>query len=293
MRNTLLIVRLLHFNEKIPDIKLNIKGREKQLFKPVLRVFQNTEVLNELLPVVSKYVAQKREANYNTLYAFLYRAIKDLITDRQTSQLESGFIWEYIKSNLQGADVPGKALSYDTEFGILSHKDITQTFDHIFGAKVKKSHGKKMLNFDISKLKRLGKIYDLSTEVRVIEGEQTAGDDRDVGDDVGIGRYIAASTDEHEKRETIPISEREDAPTNGPADPLNGPHGPHGHPTHNQHPPQVPNPTTSHSNSVYADFITEEHLSSLNRTVYRCKEHPEVPYYDLEGIEESHFKAFH
>ena len=89
-----------------------------------------------------------------------------------------------------GADVPGKALSYDTsEFGIISHKDITQTFEHIFGVKVKKSHGKKMLNFDISKLKRLGKIYDLSTEVRVIEGEEK-GDDGDVGDDIGIGRYI-------------------------------------------------------------------------------------------------------
>ena len=78
--------------------------------------------------------------------------------------------------------------------------------------------------FDISKLKRLGKIYDLSTEVRVIEGEQT-GDDGDVGDDIGIGRYIAASTNEHEQIKKIPISEREDTPTNGPADPLNGPHG--------------------------------------------------------------------
>ena len=27
------------------------------------------------------------------------------------------------------------------------------------------------------------------------------------------------------------ISEREDTPTNGPVDPLNGPHGPHGPPT--------------------------------------------------------------
>ena len=131
-------------------------------------------------------MAQKREANYSTLYAFLYRAIRDLITDRQTTQLESGFIWDYIKSNLQGADVPGKALSYDTsEFGILSQKEITQTFEHIFGAKVKKTHGIKALVFDISKLKRLGKIYDLSTEVKVIEGEQT-------GDDVGIGRYIGS-----------------------------------------------------------------------------------------------------
>ena len=144
------------------------------------------------MPVVSRYVAQKREANYSTLYAFLYRAIKDLISDRQTTQLESGFIWEYIRSNLQGADVPGKALSYDTsEFGVLSQKEITQTLDHIFGAKVKKSHGKKMLEFDISKLKRLGKIYDLSTEVRVIEGEET-GDDGDVGDDVGMARYIGS-----------------------------------------------------------------------------------------------------
>jgi hypothetical protein len=38
-RNLLLLCRLLHFNEKIPNIKLNIKGREKQLFKPVLRIF--------------------------------------------------------------------------------------------------------------------------------------------------------------------------------------------------------------------------------------------------------------
>ena len=62
---------------------------------------------------------------------------------------------------------------------------------------------------------------------------------------------------------------------------------------------ETPNPSLSHmshmshSNSVYADFITEEHLPSLNRTVYRRKEHPEIPYYELEGIEESHFKPYH
>jgi hypothetical protein len=262
MRNTLLIVRLLHFNEKIPDIKLNIKGREKQLFKPVLRVFQNTDVLNDLLPVVSRYVAQKREANYSTLYAFLYRAIRDLINDRQTGQLESGFIWEYIRSNLQGADVPGKALSYDTsEFGILTQREITQTFEHIFGAKVKKTHGKKALVFDISKLKRLGKIYDLSTEVRVIEGEEK-GDDGDVGDDIGIGRYIAASTNEHELIKENLISEREDTPTNGPVDPLNGPHGPHGPPTDINRPPT---PLAGQDDDAAASLREYERLSKQSR----------------------------
>ena len=46
-RNDLLVYRLLHFNDKIPDIKLNIHNREKQLFKPVIRLFQNTKTLEE------------------------------------------------------------------------------------------------------------------------------------------------------------------------------------------------------------------------------------------------------
>ena len=41
--NSLLIARLSHFHEKIPDVKLNLKRSEKQLFKPVIRIFQNAE----------------------------------------------------------------------------------------------------------------------------------------------------------------------------------------------------------------------------------------------------------
>jgi hypothetical protein len=220
MRNLLLAVRLLHFNEKIPDIKLNIKGREKQLFKPVLRVFQNTRTLSELLPVVSNYVAQKREANYSTLHAFLYRTVKDLISDRQTTQLESGFIWDYIRANLQGADVPGKALSYDTsEFGTITQKEITQTFEHILGAKTKKSHGIRKLEFDVSKLRRLGNVYDLAIEVKVMKNGDGRGSDSTDWTDVGLGRHTAASTNESEKFSAIPGSERESTPDKDPTDP--------------------------------------------------------------------------
>ena len=48
------------------------------------------------------------------------------------------------------------------------------------------------------------------------------------------------------------------------------------------------------SSSPYAHLILAEHLPNLKQTAYYCKEHPSVPcYYDLEGIEESHFKPFH
>jgi hypothetical protein len=79
IRNTLLVYRLLHFKDKITDIKLNIQNREKQLFKPVLRVFQSTQALEELRPVISKYISQRRESNANSLHAFLYRTVKELI----------------------------------------------------------------------------------------------------------------------------------------------------------------------------------------------------------------------
>lgn len=133
---------------KIPDIKLNIKGREKQLFRPIIRVFQHTETLKELLPVISNYVTQKREADDATFNAFLYKAIVDIIRVQKTTIIPSRLIWNYIESNLEGTEIPGRNLSCDTpEFGVISWKEVTQTLEHIFGAKNKKTQGIKHLIF--------------------------------------------------------------------------------------------------------------------------------------------------
>ena len=43
----------------------------------------------------------------------------------------------------------------------------------------------------------------------------------------------------------------------------------------------------------YEHLIETEYLPNLRQTVYRCKEYLDIPYYDLEGINESHFKPFH
>jgi hypothetical protein len=170
MRNVLLIYRLLHFQTKIPDIKLNINNREKQLFKPILRVFQDAEkTLKELLPVISKYVSQKRESNANTLHAFLYRLIKDLTKAQNTYELESSLIWTTIRETLPGKDIPYKPQSYDTvEFDIISQKEIVQALKDVFGAERSRDKKSRRLIFDPSKLERLSKIYDLSIEVQVV-----------------------------------------------------------------------------------------------------------------------------
>ena len=169
-RNALLVYRLLHFKDKIPNIKLNIQNREKQLFKPVLRVFQKTETpLSELLPVISNYISQRRQSNANTLHAFLYRTINELVKEQNSYELESGLIWNTIKNTLQGNDIQNKPQSYDsTEFGMISQKEIVQTLTEVFGAERSRDKTSRKLVFDPSKLDRLGKIYDLDVEVKLV-----------------------------------------------------------------------------------------------------------------------------
>jgi hypothetical protein len=168
-RNALLVYRLLHFKEEIPDIKLNIQNREKQLFKPVLRVFQNNQTLDELLPVISNYISQRRENNANTLHAFIYRTIKDLVQKQDSYELESSQIWNTIKDTLPGSPIPNRLQSYDsTEFGTISQKEIVQTLTEVFGAERSRDKTSRKLVFDPSKLDRLDKVYDLDVEVKLV-----------------------------------------------------------------------------------------------------------------------------
>ena len=77
--NLLLAYKLVHFHDKIPNIKLNISNREKQLFKPILRLFQNTNTFNDLLPVVSELISRRRERSINSLESVLYDTVMKLV----------------------------------------------------------------------------------------------------------------------------------------------------------------------------------------------------------------------
>ena len=74
LRNMLLIYRLLHYHDEIPNVELNIQNREKQLFKPTFRVFQNSgKALQELKLGINKYLSDYRKSRSNTFHAFLYK----------------------------------------------------------------------------------------------------------------------------------------------------------------------------------------------------------------------------
>ena len=63
----LLIYRLQHFHKKIPNIYINLKNREKQLFKPILRIFQGTRIQETLRDILTEFVNKKRRENMDSL----------------------------------------------------------------------------------------------------------------------------------------------------------------------------------------------------------------------------------
>ena len=114
VRNMLLIYRLSHYRDIYPDIKINLQNREKQLFKPLLRIFQNTDTFNELRPVLSQFVGNKRRANADTLNAFLYHMLTELVVSTNSYEFTSNDIIDYIKDVLRCEDIPNKPLSFES-----------------------------------------------------------------------------------------------------------------------------------------------------------------------------------
>src|SRR5688572_15875682 len=96
--------RLLHHNDLIPNIKLNIKNRYKQLTKPVIRLFQNTKSLNDILKSLSNYVIEKNEEKINSPDSVLLFFIIDLVTKYGTI-LSNNTIWDEIKKKYPAGEV--------------------------------------------------------------------------------------------------------------------------------------------------------------------------------------------
>ena len=87
-RKVLLMYRLLHYHDTLPNIPTNLKGREKELFQPLIRLFQSSSsAIAELKTVIDHFISNRRENNAQTAHAQVYRSIIRLLAN------------EYLKSN--------------------------------------------------------------------------------------------------------------------------------------------------------------------------------------------------
>jgi hypothetical protein len=206
VRKILLMYRLLHYFDGLPNIKVNLKGREKELFYPLIRLFQNTgSTLEELKSVIDHFVNKRRENNEQTLHAQIYRSIikllvKEYVISKEKSKLVNNNrsnekeiklkleylfseLWDHFLFDLDGQEITNKKRSADFgELGEVSQKEVSKILIEVFGSKRKKtSAGNKAILLNAEKIIRLGAVYDVNTTLRLgdeeVNGTTTATND--------------------------------------------------------------------------------------------------------------------
>lgn len=164
LRKLLLIFRIQNYKKPIPDIQISLRNREKQLCKPLLRLFQNTNCLPEISGSLSKFLLEKKNKKLNSLDSYLYSIILDL-TNSGNLSISNEMLWNFI-CTLPGSTVLSKPQSYNTEeFGIVSKGLITKICEDKFGAKRDHDGQKRCLVFNNKTIENLRDNYSPTKEI--------------------------------------------------------------------------------------------------------------------------------
>jgi len=173
LRRLLLIYRILNYDKPIPDLDLSIKNRDKQLCKPLVRLFQNSKAIDEILKSLTKFISEKRNKKLDSFDSFLYSLVVDLAKEANGNQVSNEDMWTII-CDLPGNPIPNRPQSYQTdEFGILSKTIVTKICEDKFGAKKVHDGKQRLLKFDTEVLKRLTDNYSPSKQIEIMRRQDT------------------------------------------------------------------------------------------------------------------------
>jgi len=174
----------------LPNIELSVENREKQLCKPLLRLFQNSESKEEIGIALADMIGQKRGLKRDTLEAKILDVVSRIISENQKeqeqrnvidntqllitkwqpNQIPTSHLFEQVAQELGGTyRRAGEDKSFETEeHGILSHTAISRICIDKFGAEAKRTNSTRFLEFNLKKLDKAKLAYIFPDKVEVV-----------------------------------------------------------------------------------------------------------------------------
>lgn len=193
-RKLLLAYRLLHYQDPLANIDLSLRNREKQLCKPVLRLFQNSECQEEIGIALADMIGRKRGIKRDTLEAKILSVITKMIANREKEEaqrsldINNGQEREWVFARLEPHQIPTTELfesvrlelggeykrekdkSFETEdHGLVSHDKIRKVCVDKFGAESKRTESFRYLEFNKEKLEKSKAAYVFPDKVVVLQ----------------------------------------------------------------------------------------------------------------------------
>ena len=78
-RKLLLIYRLKHFKDPIPDLDVGVEGREKELVKHSIQLFYGSKCLSEVIETLQKFLDNKNEKKDSSIESILLKVVATLV----------------------------------------------------------------------------------------------------------------------------------------------------------------------------------------------------------------------
>jgi hypothetical protein len=162
LRNMLLKWRLSSMEWKIPEIDLPVKGRLKELWKPIIQIISGLTVESDLRVHLESLQKERLSEKINTLEGHIVKVVCNLYVQNQP--LAFGDIWDALVDDLEGKLDDKKPNKMDTpEFGEVTKQKVGYRLREVLGGKKTNTRGQKgpgrVYDFDAEKLKRIAKKY--------------------------------------------------------------------------------------------------------------------------------------
>jgi hypothetical protein len=259
-RKLMLIYRLIHFKDPIPDIDINVQRRNKELCKPCIQLFYGTPVQEKIEQTFQTFLDIKNSKRARSLEAILIPVIIELV-EREGEEISSKRIWEFIQENIQGELYSSN--EYHIADYVLYRSTVTKLLEDKFGAEPPK-HTKKgnVVVFNLDKLRKIQKSYDIDVNIRTTL--KNAPKEGGEGGEGGEGyRQNATPSEDRKTVENLDIPEEnhENITRNTDSEGLEIPGAFLQNPSHPSH----PSPVGTNEKDKAARIREYERLSALSR----------------------------
>jgi hypothetical protein len=171
LRNMLLKWRMLSREWELPDVELAIKGRLKELWKPILQIISGLTVYDALFSFVEEQRKERLSVKQDTLEGKIVKVVVEIFNEAGGSSLSIPFstIWSRLQKELDGKIDDKKPNVMDTsEFFQVTKNKIGYRLREVLSGKSKPIRQKdsegndvvvKAYEFDPGKLRRIAKKY--------------------------------------------------------------------------------------------------------------------------------------
>jgi hypothetical protein len=162
-RKLMLIYRLVHHKDVIPEIDIGIKRRNRELCKPYIQLFYGSAAQQEIEGTLQKFLDSKNNRKSTSQESVLLPIVMDLISSGNLT-IPVSAIWYKITNTLEGREDDSGA--FHTSDWKLYKNTITKLMCDKFGAtKVHTSKGS-MLTFDPDKLAKIDRSYNAEIKIK-------------------------------------------------------------------------------------------------------------------------------